>query len=144
MKTYAWLILILFACKPSNKLGELVGVPKESSLKDTHWVAVALEGESLRTNIKRPYLILKTEDSMIQGFGGCNMISGKYEVSGKKLTFGQLISTRMFCEEAKDLEPRFLKLLDDVTGFSIHEHELTLFGGEKVLLLFRSEGVAKN
>jgi heat shock protein HslJ len=144
MKTCAFLLLILFACKPSNKLGDLVGVPKESSLKDTHWVAVDLEGESLRTDIKRPYLILKTQDSMVQGFGGCNMISGKYEASGKKLTFGQLISTRMFCEEAKDLEPRFLKLLSEVTGFSIHEHELTLFAGDKILARFRSEGVTKN
>ncbi|MBL7861030.1 MAG: META domain-containing protein [Cyclobacteriaceae bacterium] len=144
MKTCACLLLILFACKPTTRLGDMMGVPTESSLKDTHWVAVDLGGEPLSTNIKRPYLILKSQDSMVQGFGGCNMISGNYETSGKKLTFGQLISTKMFCEDAKDLEPHFLMLLGEVTGFSIREHELTLLAGDKILAHFRSEGVAKN
>lgn len=143
MKSIVCLLLLLIACKPSNKLSEMVGVPKENDLTDTRWVAFELEGQSLDPDRKRPYLILKTQDTRVQGFGGCNTISGTYESSGKKLTFGQMISTRMFCEDAKDLEPQFLKVLGVVTGYSIHEHELTFYSGDTIIARFRSEGVVR-
>lgn len=144
MKKIGYILIIGFiACKPSNQIGEMMGVPKETTLHDTHWMAVELDGQALTADIKRPYLVLSA-DNRVSGFGGCNTISGSYEHSGKKLTFGNIISTKMFCESAKDLEPAFLKILTETTHYTIHDHQLVFYTQDQVRARFISEALGSD
>ncbi len=141
MKTKAILLLIILgcACKPSNKIGELVGVPKETPLEGTAWILSDWD-TPIGDEVKRPTLTLLAENKRATGFSGCNTFGGTYKSSGKKLSFEGLISTRMFCEMAKEIEPKFLEVHHKTAGYSITEHELSLFDAEnKLLARFRSE-----
>lgn len=138
-KATLFLLILACACKPSNKIGELVGVPKETDLKGTVWILSEWD-TPIGDEIKRPTLSLSDEDATVHGFSGCNNFSGTYKSSGRKLSFEDLASTRMSCETAKDVEPKFLALLQNTAGYTITEHELSLFdSADKLLARFRAE-----
>ena len=46
---------------------------------------------------------------MVSGSGGCNTLTGSYELDSDKLTFSQMASTRMACPEGMDTEKAYLK-----------------------------------
>ena len=59
-------------------------------------------------------------DGKVSGTLGCNGLSGDYNVSGEKVTFGALIVTKMACEEPQmTQENTALQVLTGTTSFVI-------------------------
>lgn len=139
MKKIVLLLIVLSACKPSNKIGELVGVPKERPLENTYWVLAELNGTAIvRNDSKKLFIQLNEDSKSMTGFAGCNRLSGEYTLNGKKLSF-RTISTRMFCENEMKIEDAFLQAVNNVNEFSIVEHELFLKQDNTTLLKFQAD-----
>jgi heat shock protein HslJ len=144
MRNILLLLIVLSSCKPSNKIGELVGVPKERPLENTYWVLVEINGQPIvRDNSKKLFIQLNADTKSMIGFAGCNRLSGEYALSGKKLSF-RTISTRMFCENEMKIEDEFIQAVNKINKFTISEHELFLMQEKNILLKFQAETETKN
>ncbi len=136
------LAFILFAsCKPSNKIGDLVGVPKERPLEKTYWVLTELDGKPIATinEAKKLHLLFDPESRTASGFAGCNQFSGNYNLEGKKLSLKNLATTRMFCQETMEIETRYLQALSETDSYKIEEHVLFLNQGDQHLAKFQAD-----
>ena len=68
-------------------------------------------------------------DGKVNGNNSCNNYGGNYKIDKDKLSFGVMMSTKMFCQENAKIESVFMSNLTDVDGFKIHEDVLILLRG---------------
>ena len=61
-----------------------------------------------------------------RGSGGCNRLTGSYEVNGDRLTFGQMAGTMMACPEGMETEKVFLGALGQASTARITRQHLDL------------------
>jgi heat shock protein HslJ len=108
-------------------------------LEKTEWKLVRLgdaevKGDDLR---QKPEIVLDPGAHRVSGSGGCNRITGGYELKGEDLTFGQMASTMMACPSGMETEQGFLKALGQVKRWKIAGRKLELMDGSgKVVAAF--------
>lgn len=107
-----------------------------ASLENTYWRLVVLGDQpvAVQQRPREAHLILHPADGRVSGSGGCNRLTGRYELDGEKLTFGNIASTQMACPAAMDLEREFLAALKRVRKARVLGQQLQLFdvAGEPV------------
>jgi heat shock protein HslJ len=144
MRSLLLLFLLIMACRPSNKIGEIVGVPKERSLENTHWVLDEINESPITINdTNKLFIELNTVTKIISGFCGCNQLSGSYHITGNKIKFSTA-TTRMFCQQTMEVETSFLQALAMVNTYEVTEQDLLLKGENKIVLKFHAESAMKN
>jgi uncharacterized lipoprotein YbaY/heat shock protein HslJ/uncharacterized lipoprotein NlpE involved in copper resistance len=98
-------------------------------LENTYWKLTRL-GDSAVTvasQQREPHLILNPKSRRVGGSGGCNRLTGSYELNGDTLTFGQMAGTMMACLQGMDTEKAFLQALGQVKKWKIAGQHLELF-----------------
>lgn len=74
-------------------------------------------------------------DGRVNGGNGCNNYGGSYTLEDNgKLTFGQMMSTKMFCPGTG--EGTFMKALREVNVAKVEKDKLVLLNGTKEVLVF--------
>lgn len=107
-----------------------------SDMIGREWSLTALNGNGV-IGEKPPTLTL--EDGRFTGFGGVNRISGNYSSDGKRITFGQIISTRMAGDPAlMEQESKFTIALESADAFEVADNQLVLSNDGAVVAKFRS------
>ena len=105
-------------------------VPMPKTPLDVRWLLLNLGHTQIKGSKgagREPYMILTAAAGMpasdaaaapqsgkLEGYGGCNQLSGRFEIDGARLTFGPGIGmTRMTCPDrtALDLESSFAQAL---------------------------------
>jgi putative lipoprotein len=111
-------------------------------LEQTHWRLVELHGRPVQALRDRPepYLrLLKDRDGRrAEGFAGCNQFSAGYEVTGDRLRFTRLVTTRRACRDRMDEERDFLRVLESAPHYEVSGESLTLSLGGAALARFES------
>lgn len=80
----------------------------------------------LKSSEREPYIMLKIENNRLQGFSGCNLLMGSYELkAGNRIQFSKMASTMMACPHLAD-ESTFLKVLEEVDNYTIKDGVLML------------------
>ncbi len=75
-------------------------------------------------------------DGTMTGNSGCNSLGGNYTVKGHQVTFTQIISTLMACDDSRMAQERVVqKVLNDRVAFKIEGNILTLTKNGMVLVL---------
>ena len=78
------------------------------------------------------------EDGTVVGNSGCNGLGGDYTVEGNEITFGQITSTLMACDDARMAqEDAVHRVLTDTATYRIEGDTLTLTNNDMVLVLTR-------
>ncbi len=91
-----------------------------------------------------PTLRLDAEKKRVAGIAGVNRYFGSYEMTGEKLKFGPLATTRMGgSPEAMAAESAFNAVLASVTGWRIADGALALLQDDKVVAQFASRPAAE-
>lgn len=86
---------------------------------------------------KDAHLNFIPRDKRYNGSGGCNRISGNYDIrSNNRISFGEPTGTRMSCND-QAFEDNFLSLLKRVDRFTIENDMMVLKDGNRVLLVFK-------
>lgn len=113
--------------------------PQESiPLEGREWQLVEMPDTDLTIpKDKPPTLYFDHKEKRITGFAGCNRFFGAYQRTGDALTIGPLASTRMSCGDLDLLEQAFLNKLAKVQHWQVMGHQLSLFKGQQVLLIFK-------
>ncbi len=105
---------------------------EEVRIQEVHWKLIGVMGKAVveKANEREAYIILKLENNRLQGFGGCNVLIGAYQLDlGNKIAFSKVASTMMSCPRLAD-ESAFLKVLEQVDHYTIEEGVLMLQKGK--------------
>jgi heat shock protein HslJ len=62
----------------------------------------------------------------VTGSGGCNQLTGGYQVNSDRLRLSQTVGTMMACMKGMETEKAFLKALGQVAGWRITGQQLEL------------------
>jgi heat shock protein HslJ len=112
--------------------------PSGEQLENTDWRLIRLNDKPIVAPSLQhePNLLFDGKSRHVSGSGGCNQVTGSYELHGDQLTFGQVASTRMACPQGMDTEAAFLEALTKVKKWKIVGRDLELFdaAGKSVAL----------
>lgn len=112
-------------------------------LANKYWKLTELNGKAVVTDpaaTREPHLIFQDTAYRVGGHAGCNLVSGHYELSGRKeIDFSQMISTKMFCEKMMETETAFLGMLEKAESFSFETDSILILydDNEKALAKFQ-------
>lgn len=97
-------------------------------LENTYWRLTRLGDSPITASSgqKEPHFILNPESRRVAGSGGCNRLTGSYELAGSQLTFGRIAGTMMACPKGMDIEKAFLDSLKEVKTWKIEGQQLEL------------------
>jgi heat shock protein HslJ len=110
-------------------------------LEDTYWKLTEAGGKDIKAGdaSKEPYLRLGPGRT-ISGTGGCNRLTGKYELRGDTLWFGAVATTMMACPDVVMKQERaMLDALRVTTSYHITGDKLELMARKKVVARFTAE-----
>ncbi len=87
-----------------------------------------------------PALQFNLDKKQVHGNTGCNQLNGKLKVGQDSLSFGELITTKMACQDGMELESQFVEALSNTNKYDIKNERLLLLHDEDTLMtLHRSE-----
>jgi putative lipoprotein len=98
----------------------------ELPLEKTYWKLTELNGTAVTRGQNEPYLLLDPGTRRVSGSGGCNRLTGGYQLSGERLKLTQTVGTLMACMKGMETEQAFLKALGQVNGWRITGQQLEL------------------
>jgi heat shock protein HslJ len=101
----------------------------DASLENTEWKLTRL-GDAPVTSASQKQeanFTLNSEAHRISGSGGCNRLTGRYELHGDRITFSQMAGTMMACVQGMETEKAFLDALKQATRWKITGQQLELF-----------------
>jgi heat shock protein HslJ len=88
----------------------------------------------------KPYILLNAQTKRFEGDGGCNRISGAFEVSKSALTFARVISTRRACADRRlqQVETKFVESLERTSSFYILGNSMRFYANGVAILTFKA------
>jgi heat shock protein HslJ len=105
---------------------------KRWTLIELKTVPVQLSGTEKDAN-----LLFVPSQKQFNGTGGCNRISGSYEIAKRgSIKFSNVMSTKMMCNDQK-FEDRFLEVLNEVDGYVVENNRMLLKKGKEVVMRLR-------
>lgn len=98
-----------------------------AALTGTRWTLLLLDGHVVggAPGPRTAHIVLDGA-GRVAGSDGCNRIGGGYRLDGERLSFTQLVSTRMACAEGMEQADRFGRMLGEVTHYRIAGNHLEL------------------
>lgn len=116
--------LLLSGC---NLIKEQTNDSADESLQNTYWKLISLNGKSItaQDDQREPHLILK-QGNKVQGYSGCNIFQGKFELKKEMLKFQPLLMTRRACMDDNRVEYNLMSLLQGNVSWSIQGQKLKL------------------
>jgi heat shock protein HslJ len=131
--------MLILSCQTPSKTMENKS-NQDLPLAGRQWNFTIVD-EAPVTGIMRPAFILFDADKgSASGSSGCNRMMGTYKVENGKLTFGQMATTRMACDEqSTKIENQILKMLEEVDGYEIKQDMLTLKQSGKIRCTLKAD-----
>lgn len=124
--------------KVENFEGEADPSRMKLGMKKWLWLKTELkDGTEVVPNSKGEFTLTFNDDASINVSTDCNSMLGEYKTDGELLSFGELISTLMYCSDSQ--EQIFSDMLRDVErfGFTSRGELILEMSGGKGLILFR-------
>ena len=119
------LSLFFLACS-SNTNVEKSQKPNVS-LINNYWKVISLYGEKVKISRKEAHIRFE-EAGSTNGSLGCNNFFGAYNIDKENITFKNVASTRMMCQNMKT-EDSFSKVFQDTRKYKIKGETLIFFDG---------------
>jgi heat shock protein HslJ len=112
----------------------------QTPLFDTKWSLKKIysEGKEEIVNTKA-FLRFDKEKRSAGGNGSCNSFGSNATVNGDEVSFKNIFSTKMYCEQVQQVENKFLGSLQKIDHFEIKDNSLFLYADKEMLLEFEGE-----
>jgi heat shock protein HslJ len=128
----------IVACTQEPKLAEPVqseqtvidGVTFE--LAGTRWALMRLGDQEVKISEggREAYIFLNSADQSVVGYAGCNRISSTHRANGAQLQFGEVIATRMACDDLPT-ETALLEAMKLTASWRISGSQLQLLDAQE-------------
>ena len=129
-------IAIAFAvgCNTSKKTAsDNVEIMTRTPLRGIYWKLTTLLGQPVNeapSKTREAFIKFGSDGKSVGGNGGCNVFGGSYDLADSShLSFGPIMSTKMYCEDAP-FENTFFKFLDRTDSYLINGDTLFLRNAE--------------
>jgi len=101
-------------------------------LVGTRWALMRLGGKpvTISEGGREAYLALNSVENRVVGHAGCNRIASTYRLDGAQLRFGEVIATRMFCDDMPT-ETALLEAMKLTAGWRISGSQLQLLDANR-------------
>jgi len=120
--------LTISACASKEDAASLVGSWKLTAYGSADSPTPAVENIEADLNFAK--------DGKLTGNGGCNGLGGNYKVDGDQITFSQITSTLMACDDPQMAQEDVVhKVLTGIASFKIEGNTLTITKDGTVLIL---------
>ena len=109
----------------------------DSNWAGRRWVLTEMKGVPVQLSGGRrdAYINFEAAEKRFTGNGGCNQVSGNYSLDKKNIHFGEVISTKMSCEDIQ-FENTFISTLNSIDHYEQRGNDLLLKKRKDVLLRF--------
>ncbi len=131
MKYFFTLVVLIASVSCTHKLSP------DARWTGRRWVLTEMKGVPVQLSGGRrdAYLNFDADAKTFDGNGGCNQISGGYTLDKKEIHFGEVMSTKMNCEDIQ-FENTFLSTLNSIDHYEQRGDDLLLKKKKDVLLRF--------
>lgn len=129
-------LLVLSGCRAFNEGSD------QPQLADVQWQLIALNQKTSDLGSKA-FIRFNNKDLKITGRAACNSIFADYEITGNKISFAGIGSTKMYCEGLMDQENQIITNLEKVRRFEIKYGLLYLYGSDDLLLTYKKVNTDK-
>ncbi len=101
-------------------------------LTGTRWALMRLADEKVEISEggREAYLHLNPADGSVVGYAGCNRISSTHQSQGSQLSFGEVIATRMACDDLPT-ETALLEAMKSTRSWRITGSQLELLDAQQ-------------
>lgn len=102
------------------------------------WVLESIEGVTysrIEDQQLHPTLEIFLAEKRFIGNTGCNNMNGSVNVEGEKISFSDILTTKMFCPDVDEIG--FISALKKVNNYKIEKMRLYLFDDKKEMLVFK-------
>lgn len=126
------IVLITASCKTSNEAMTTV-----TPLFATKWSLKKIynNGNEEAVNTKA-FIRFDKEKGSAGGNGSCNNFGSTATVNGNEVSFKNIFSTKMYCEQVQQTENKYLKQLQNANRLEIIDKALILYRDKEKLLEF--------
>lgn len=100
------------------------------------WQITAVGENKIVPGDEAPYVNFDASTGNFYGFNGCNVINGSFQIKGKTISFGNVISTMKYCADAQ-FDSQINSVLSDGQMFT---PEIKRIGQETYLYLNSAKG----
>ncbi len=123
------LIFIIVVASCMSKPATSAQPQKSVDITGKVWKLTEINGQliKLKNPQTNPYFSLNKREMRYEGHGGCNGISGTFEIKQEvmRIKFNQGVSTMIACEDL-DIERAFTQALLSADNYSVNGNTLTL------------------
>lgn len=101
-------------------------------LTGTRWALVRLGDQDVKISEggREAYIALNSADGSVVGYAGCNRISSTHQSNGAQLSFGEVIATRMACDDMAT-ETALLAAMKATASWQISGSQLQLLDAQQ-------------
>jgi|GEM_PF-523591 len=111
---------------------------QSAAITEKYWKLKTLNAKDVTMHEdqeREVYFMLKTDQNRVQGFAGCNTMSGTYTLqSGNRIKFSQMLTTMKACPDVDVDEAAFLKVFELAENYELAAESLTLKTDKKAPL----------
>ena len=109
-------------------------------LYNTKWSLkkIYAHGKEETVNTKA-FIRFDKEKGSAGGNGSCNSFGSTATINGNEVSFKNVFSTKMYCEQVQQIENKFLGSLEKVTRYEIKDKSLLFYNNQEKLLEFVAE-----
>jgi len=125
-------IILAYSCKST----------KESMQPTTHLYNIKWSLKKIHDNGNeeivntKAFIRFDKEKNNAVGNGSCNTFGSSATINGNEVSFKNIFSTKMYCEQVQQIENNFLGSLEKITRYEIKNKSLFLYRGKELLLEF--------
>ena len=112
--------------------------PTTAELDGTYWALYEMDGKPVKTpaNEREAYIKLIDKKSKLEGYTGCNIITGNFDLGREYLTF-DAATTERACKDMT-VENYVMAALNNANRYEINGLYLLLFKGTYLLGIFEA------
>jgi len=124
------IILLTASCTSAKETME-----QPIPLYNTKWTLKKIydSGKEEAVNTKA-FIRFDKEKGSAGGNGSCNNFGSSATINGNEVSFKNVFSTKMYCEQVQQIEHKFLGSLEKVTRYEIKDKSLFLYKDKELLL----------
>lgn len=129
--SYAAAIMLL-SCNSSKET-----MKGTTPLYNTKWALKKIynNGKEEPVNTKA-FIRFDQEKGSAGGNGSCNSFGSTATINGNEVSFKNIFSTKMYCEQVQQVENNFLRSLEKINRYEIRDRSLFLYRDKQLLLEF--------
>ena len=126
------ILITTMSCKSAKEI-----MKSATPLFDTKWSLKKIYADGIEETVNtKAFIRFDKGKSSAGGNGSCNNFGSSPTINGNEVSFKNVFSTKMYCEQVQQIESKFLGSLGKVTRYEIKDKSLFLYKDKELLLEF--------